>query len=74
MPNSGADWGSLNEIEKKRMANLPALLHYGVNTDEAVLMRKNCIPRSIAKESENFTMLLLVVIFLEVVQAKYAIG
>jgi len=49
MPNSGADWTNLNEIEKKRMANLPALLHYGVNTDEAVLMRKNCIPRSIAK-------------------------
>lgn len=50
MPNSGADWDSLNDNEKKRMANLPALLHYGVNTDEAVLMRKNNIPRRIAKE------------------------
>lgn len=50
MPNSGADWGNLNDIEKKRMANLPALLHYGVNTDEAVLMRKNNIPRRIAKK------------------------
>ena len=50
MPNSGADWDNLNDIEKKRMANLPALLHYGVNTDEAVLMRKNNIPRRIAKK------------------------
>jgi replicative superfamily II helicase len=50
MPNSGSNWDNLNDTEKKRMANLPALLHYGVNTDEAVLMRKNNIPRSIAKK------------------------
>lgn len=50
MPNSGADWDNLSDTEKKRMSNLPALLHYGVNTDEAVLMRKNNIPRSIAKK------------------------
>ncbi len=48
MPNSGADWNTLSEVEKKQMANLPALLHYGVNTDEAVLMRKNNVPRNIA--------------------------
>jgi hypothetical protein len=48
MPTSGVDWESLSDIEKKRMANLPAFLHYGVNTDEAVLMRKNNVPRSIA--------------------------
>jgi replicative superfamily II helicase len=48
MPTSGIDWESLSEIEKKRMANLPAYLHYGVNTDEGVLMRKNNVPRSIA--------------------------
>jgi superfamily II DNA/RNA helicase len=48
MPTSGIDWDSLNAIEKKRMANLPAYLHYGVNTDEGVLMRKNNVPRSIA--------------------------
>ncbi|HEY0047393.1 MAG TPA: DEAD/DEAH box helicase [Flavobacterium sp.] len=50
MPNSGTDWGNLSDVEKKKMANLPALLHYGVNTDEGVLMRKNNIPRSIAKK------------------------
>jgi replicative superfamily II helicase len=48
IPTSGIDWESLSEIEKKRMANLPAYLHYGVNTDEGVLMRKNNVPRSIA--------------------------
>lgn len=48
MPTSGVDWDSLSEIEKKRMANIPAYLHYGVNTDEGVLMRKNNVPRSIA--------------------------
>lgn len=48
MPTSGVDWDNLSEIERKRMANLPAYLHYGVNTDEGVLMRKNNVPRSIA--------------------------
>src|SRR5690625_3335734 len=48
MPTSGVDWENLSDIEKKKMANLPAYLHYGVNTDEGVLMRKNNVPRSIA--------------------------
>ncbi len=48
MPTSGSDWENLSDIDKKRMANLPAYLHYGVNTDEGVLMRKNNVPRSIA--------------------------
>ncbi len=48
MPTSGVDWENMSDIEKKRMANLPAYLHYGVNTDEGVLMRKNNVPRSIA--------------------------
>lgn len=50
MPTSGVDWDSLSEVEKKKMANLPAYLHYGVNTDEGVLMRKNNVPRSIAND------------------------
>ena len=48
LPTSGSDWENLSDIDKKRMANLPAYLHYGVNTDEGVLMRKNNVPRSIA--------------------------
>ena len=42
------DCDSLSEVDKKRMANLPAYLHYVVNTDEGVLVRKNNVPRSIA--------------------------
>ncbi|MEM1337086.1 MAG: DEAD/DEAH box helicase [Bacteroidota bacterium] len=48
IPGNGLDWDSLSETEKKKLANLPAMIHYGVNSDEAVLMRKNSIPRSIA--------------------------
>lgn len=48
MPNSGMEWDKLSETEKKQMANIPAYLHYGVNTDAGVLMRKNNVPRSIA--------------------------
>ncbi|MDR4952230.1 DEAD/DEAH box helicase [Chryseobacterium sp. ES2] len=50
MPTSGLDWENMSEVDKKKMANLPAYLHYGVNTDEGVLMRKNNVPRSIAKK------------------------
>lgn len=48
MPTSGINWDNLSEVDKKKMANLPAYLHYGVNTDEGVLMRKNNVPRSVA--------------------------
>jgi replicative superfamily II helicase len=50
MPTSGVNWESLSDVDKKKMANLPAYLHYGVNTDEGVLMRKNNVPRSIANK------------------------
>ena len=40
MPTSGIDWERLSEDDKKRMANLPAYLHYGVNTDEGVINEK----------------------------------
>ncbi len=48
MSESGIKWDDLSELDKRRLQNLPAMIHYGVNTDEAVLMRKNSIPRSIA--------------------------
>jgi hypothetical protein len=50
MPTSGLDWENMSENEIKRLANIPAYLHYGVNTDEGVLMRKNNVPRSIANQ------------------------
>lgn len=48
IPGNGLDWDSISDEEKKKLANLPAMIHYGVNSDEAVLMRKNNVPRSIA--------------------------
>ena len=54
MPTNGLDWENLSEIEKRKLSNLPAYLHYGVNTDEGVLMRKNNVPRSIANTLGNF--------------------
>lgn len=48
MSESGIDWDDLSETDIRKFQNLPAMIHYGVNTDEAVLMRKNNIPRSIA--------------------------
>lgn len=48
MSESGIDWDNLSESDKRSLQNLPAMIHYGVNTDEAVLMRKNNVPRSIA--------------------------
>jgi len=48
MSESGIDWDDLSEMDKRKLQNLPAMIHYGVNSDEAVLMRKNNIPRSIA--------------------------
>jgi hypothetical protein len=50
MPTSGIDWVYLSENEKKRFLNIPAYIYYGVNTDEAVLMRKANVPRTIAGE------------------------
>jgi replicative superfamily II helicase len=48
MPNSGIGWEKLTEVEKRKLANLPAMIHYGVNSDEAVLLRKNNLPRSLS--------------------------
>jgi len=50
MPTSGIDWDYLSENEKKKFLNIPAYIYYGVNTDEAVLMRKANVPRTIAGE------------------------
>lgn len=54
MPTSGIDWNFLSEIEKKKILNIPAYIYYGVNSDEAVLMRKVNVPRSIANQLGEF--------------------
>ena len=49
VPGSGIDYDDLSEEDIRRLTNIPAMIYYGVNTDEAILMRSNNIPRSIAK-------------------------
>ncbi|UYP46475.1 hypothetical protein NEF87_002760 [Candidatus Lokiarchaeum ossiferum] len=34
--------------EQRKLSNLPAMIYYGVNTDEGILMRINNVPRTIA--------------------------
>ncbi|MDR2204084.1 MAG: DEAD/DEAH box helicase [Nitrososphaerota archaeon] len=49
LPTSGID-GSLSVDEKRQLSNLPAMVYYGVDTDEAVLLRKASVPRTISRE------------------------
>jgi replicative superfamily II helicase len=43
------DYDSLSEDEKRKLANIPAMVYYGVDSDEAILLRKAGVPRSISK-------------------------
>jgi hypothetical protein len=45
----GVDFDKLSEQEKRRINSLPAMIYHGVNTDAAVLMRMNSVPRSVAE-------------------------
>jgi replicative superfamily II helicase len=47
---SGLDFGSLSEAERRRINILPAMIYHGVQSEEAVLMRMNAVPRSIAEK------------------------
>lgn len=49
MPNSGIDFDKLSESERRRINTLPAMIYHGVKTEEAVLMRMNAAPRSVAE-------------------------
>lgn len=46
---SGIDFESLSEADRRRINALPAMVYHGVKTEEAVLMRMNSVPRSIAE-------------------------
>lgn len=48
MPESGLGMDTMTEEERKRLASLPAMVYYGVDTEEAVLMRMHSVPRRIA--------------------------
>lgn len=49
MPTSGINFENLSEEEVRRINILPSMLYHGVNSEEAVLMRMNATPRSIAE-------------------------
>lgn len=49
LPGSGINWEALPEEDKRRLNMLPAFLYHGVNTEDAVLMRMNQVPRSLAR-------------------------
>ena len=49
LPNSGIDFDKLSESERRRINTLPAMIYHGVKTEEAVLMRMNSAPRSVAE-------------------------
>ena len=46
---SGLDFGNMTDEEKRRINLLPAMVYHGVRSEEAVLMRMNNVPRSIAE-------------------------
>ena len=50
LPQSGIDWDDLQEEEKRQLKNLPSMIYYGVNSEEAVLLRKENVPRTVASK------------------------
>jgi hypothetical protein len=48
MGTSGLDFDNMTDEELMDVNNLPAMLYHGVNTEPAVLMRINAVPRSVA--------------------------
>ena len=48
MPGSGLEQDNITDDEKRKIAIMPAMIYYGVNTEESVLMRMNSVPRGIA--------------------------
>lgn len=46
---SGIYFDSLSEEERRKINTLPAMIYHGVMTEEAVLMRMNSVPRSVAE-------------------------
>ena len=50
LPNSGADSTTMTDEENRKLKNLPAMIYYGVSSDEAILMRMNNVPRGISQK------------------------
>lgn len=45
----GIDFDNVSDEDKRNINLLPAMIYHGVNTEEAVLLRMNSLPRSIAE-------------------------
>lgn len=50
---SGIDFDNLSKEEQRRLRNLPAMVYYGVDSEEAVLLRMMNVPRKIARPLSN---------------------
>ncbi len=50
---SGINFDSLPADERRRINALPAMIYHGVRTEDAVLMRMNSAPRSVAESLGN---------------------
>jgi replicative superfamily II helicase len=46
---SGMDFDRLSDAQKRQINLLPAMIYHGVRSEEAVLMRMNGVPRSLAE-------------------------
>ncbi|MXY06934.1 MAG: DEAD/DEAH box helicase [Gammaproteobacteria bacterium] len=46
---SGIDFDALSDTEKRKINALPAMIYHGVRTEDAVLMRMNSAPRTVAE-------------------------
>lgn len=49
MPTSGLDFDNLPEDVSRQINSLPAMIYHGVNSEPAVLLRMNSVPRSVAE-------------------------
>ena len=49
MPTSGLDFDSLPDDVSRQINSLPAMIYHGVNSEPAVLLRMNSVPRSVAE-------------------------
>jgi len=50
---SGIDFEALSDSDKKKLAELPAMVYYGVDTTEAIALRKARLPRAASKSLSN---------------------
>jgi hypothetical protein len=48
LPGSGIDFDHLEEDQRRAINLLGAMVYHGVSTEEAVLMRMNAVPRTVA--------------------------